>query len=71
MVRIAAHELGHILGLLDHEPGPCSSLMSGSSAGVACTNPNPNAPEIARVERYYADADKPLARRTAVIGWLD
>lgn len=31
--RIAAHELGHSLGLPDTKPGPCSQLMSGSSAG--------------------------------------
>lgn len=32
--RIAAHELGHSLGLPDTKPGPCSQLMSGSSAGA-------------------------------------
>ncbi len=37
-VRIAAHELGHNLGLPDMKPGPCSSLMSGSTGGVDCTN---------------------------------
>lgn len=29
--RIAAHEIGHSLGLPDTKPGPCSQLMSGSS----------------------------------------
>ncbi|MPZ84617.1 MAG: snapalysin family zinc-dependent metalloprotease [Actinophytocola sp.] len=71
VVRIAAHELGHNLGLPDMKPGPCSSLMSGSSAGVACTNPNPDAQEIAWVEENYADAEKPIERQTVVIGWLD
>ncbi|WP_307868937.1 snapalysin family zinc-dependent metalloprotease [Umezawaea beigongshangensis] len=52
-VRIASHELGHILGLPDRKPGPCTSLMSGSSAGVACTNPNPNAAEIAEVNANF------------------
>ncbi|MFD7509023.1 snapalysin family zinc-dependent metalloprotease [Streptomyces sp. NPDC059853] len=52
--RIAAHELGHILGLPDIKPGPCSSLMSGSTAGVSCTNPYPNASERATVENYFA-----------------
>ncbi|WP_053736732.1 snapalysin family zinc-dependent metalloprotease [Nocardia sp. NRRL S-836] len=52
--RIAAHELGHILGLPDIKPGPCSSLMSGASAGVPCTNPVPNAAEKSRVERNFA-----------------
>jgi snapalysin len=53
-VRIAAHELGHILGLPDAKPGPCSSLMSGSSAGTSCTNPNPDADEKAQVEANFA-----------------
>ncbi|MET9441007.1 snapalysin family zinc-dependent metalloprotease [Streptomyces sp. NPDC006610] len=53
-VRISSHELGHILGLPDRKPGPCSSLMSGSSAGVSCTNPYPNAAERAEVEDNFA-----------------
>ncbi len=52
--RIAAHELGHSLGLPDMKPGPCSSLMSGSTGGVSCTNPNPNASEKSRVQQNYA-----------------
>ncbi|MEU2074334.1 snapalysin family zinc-dependent metalloprotease [Streptomyces sp. NPDC013489] len=52
--RIAAHELGHSLGLPDTKPGPCSQLMSGSSAGTACVNAIPNAAEQARVESAYA-----------------
>ncbi|MFI1507898.1 snapalysin family zinc-dependent metalloprotease [Streptomyces sp. NPDC020597] len=55
-VRISAHELGHILGLPDRKPGPCSSLMSGSSAGTACTNRYPNAAEKAEVERNFGGA---------------
>ncbi|MFF8193338.1 snapalysin family zinc-dependent metalloprotease [Streptomyces bobili] len=55
-VRIAAHELGHILGLPDRKPGPCTSLMSGSSAGVPCTNPYPNAAEKAEVEDDFGAA---------------
>lgn len=54
VVRIAAHELGHSLGLPDVKPGPCSSLMSGSTGGVSCTNATPNASERSRVERNYA-----------------
>jgi snapalysin len=52
-IRISAHELGHILGLPDRKPGPCSSLMSGSSAGVSCTNPYPDAAERAEVEDNF------------------
>ncbi|MGA5869949.1 snapalysin family zinc-dependent metalloprotease [Streptomyces cinereoruber] len=52
--RIAAHELGHSLGLPDTKPGPCSQLMSGSSAGTACTNAIPNATERSRVQSAYA-----------------
>lgn len=55
-VRIAAHEFGHILGLPDIKPGPCSSLMSGSTAGISCTNPYPNAQERRAVESYFAGA---------------
>lgn len=54
VVRIAAHELGHSLGLPDIKPGPCSSLMSGSTGGVSCTNPNPNTSERNRVQNSYA-----------------
>jgi snapalysin len=62
-VRISAHELGHILGLPDRKPGPCTSLMSGSSAGVSCTNPYPNAAEKAEVEGNFGAA---LGRPAAV-----
>jgi snapalysin len=54
LVRIAAHELGHSLGLDDNKPGPCSSLMSGSTGGVDCTNATPDASEKAGVEANYA-----------------
>ncbi|QKW05020.1 snapalysin family zinc-dependent metalloprotease [Streptomyces sp. NA04227] len=52
--RIAAHEIGHNLGLPDTKPGPCSELMSGSSAGTSCTNAVPNAAEQSRVESAYS-----------------
>jgi snapalysin len=55
LTRIAAHELGHSLGLDDAKPGPCSSLMSGSTGGVDCTNATPNAAERAGVEANYAN----------------
>ncbi|MGY1523708.1 snapalysin family zinc-dependent metalloprotease [Streptomyces sp. MN3] len=54
--RIAAHELGHSLGLPDTKPGPCSQLMSGSSAGTSCTSAVPNATERSRVQSNYANA---------------
>ncbi|RSS50022.1 snapalysin family zinc-dependent metalloprotease [Streptomyces sp. WAC07061] len=53
--RITAHELGHSLGLPDTKPGPCTQLMSGSSAGTACTNAVPNATERSRVQSAYAN----------------
>ncbi|MFD8143697.1 snapalysin family zinc-dependent metalloprotease [Streptomyces sp. NPDC059708] len=53
--RIAAHELGHSLGLPDTKPGPCTQLMSGSSAGTACTNAVPDAAERSRVQSAYAN----------------
>ncbi|MFD1539857.1 snapalysin family zinc-dependent metalloprotease [Nonomuraea guangzhouensis] len=55
-VRIAAHEIGHILGLPDRRTGLCSDLMSGSSAPVSCTNANPSAAERAQVDRNFAGA---------------
>ncbi|MFF5497562.1 snapalysin family zinc-dependent metalloprotease [Streptomyces aquilus] len=67
--RIAAHELGHSLGLPDTKPGPCSQLMSGSSAGTACTNAVPDATERSRVQSAYASgvaALVPAAGRTLV-----
>ncbi|MDA2813968.1 snapalysin family zinc-dependent metalloprotease [Nocardiopsis sp. RSe5-2] len=63
-VRIASHELGHNLGLPDVKPGPCSSLMSGSTGGVGCTNATPNDQERSRVEQLYgggAAAQTPAA----------
>ncbi|SEF85443.1 snapalysin [Nonomuraea solani] len=53
-VRIAAHEIGHILGLPDRRTGRCTDLMSGSSAPVSCTNANPSAAERAEVDRNFA-----------------
>ncbi|MGW5068337.1 snapalysin family zinc-dependent metalloprotease [Streptomyces cyaneofuscatus] len=63
--RIAAHEIGHSLGLPDTKPGPCSQLMSGSSAGTSCRNSVPDAREQSRVESFYANG---LASRTPADG---
>lgn len=67
VVRIAAHEFGHILGLPDMKPGPCSSLMSGSTGGVSCTNATPNASERSRVQNTYARSLAPNLN-TVVVG---
>ncbi|MFB4268169.1 snapalysin family zinc-dependent metalloprotease [Nonomuraea sp. GTA35] len=53
-LRIATHEIGHILGLPDRRTGRCSDLMSGSSAPVSCTNATPSAAERAEVDRNFA-----------------
>ncbi|MDT3728604.1 snapalysin family zinc-dependent metalloprotease [Streptomyces sp. DSM 41972] len=66
--RIAAHELGHSLGLPDTKPGPCSQLMSGSSAGTACTSAVPNATERSRVQSYYANYANVLAASVVTDG---
>ncbi|WP_030675265.1 snapalysin family zinc-dependent metalloprotease [Streptomyces sp. NRRL B-1347] len=63
--RIAAHEIGHNLGLPDTKPGPCSQLMSGSSAGTSCKNAVPDAAEQARVEAAYRNG---AAARTPTDG---
>jgi snapalysin len=69
VTRIAAHETGHILGLLDHYSGPCSELMSGHGPGTSCTNAKPNATEAAQVDRNYAGraAAATAAHRQVVI----
>jgi snapalysin len=52
--RIAAHELGHLLGLPDRRTGICTELMSGSSAGTSCTSSFPNSREIAEVNGLFS-----------------
>ncbi|MFD8074799.1 snapalysin family zinc-dependent metalloprotease [Streptomyces sp. NPDC059718] len=58
--RIATHEPCHILGLDDKKPGPCSSLMSGSTAGTSCRSLQPDEAERSTVERLLA-ARPPVA----------
>lgn len=53
-LRIATHEIGHILGLPDRRTGLCADLMSGHSAPVSCTNANPSAAERRAVEANFA-----------------
>ncbi|RSD17236.1 snapalysin family zinc-dependent metalloprotease [Amycolatopsis eburnea] len=53
--RIAAHELGHNLGLPDHYSGPCTELMSGHGPGTACKNANPDATEAAKVQSLWVN----------------
>jgi snapalysin len=53
--RIAAHELGHNLGLPDHYTGPCTELMSGHGPGTACKNARPSAAEAAKVQSLWVN----------------
>ncbi len=72
MTRIAAHETGHILGLLDDYTGPCSEIMSGHGPGTSCTNAKPDAAEAAQVDQNYADgvaATRPRHQQIVVDVW--
>ena len=62
--RIAAHEMGHILGLPDRRTGLCSDLMSGHSAPTSCTNSKPSPKEAAQVKRNFGGAIAPAALAT-------
>ena len=52
--RIAAHELGHILGLPDNRTGLCSDLMSGHSSPTSCQSVKPSPKEAAQVQRNFS-----------------
>jgi snapalysin len=64
--RITAHELGHILGLPDNYNGDCSLLMSGHSAGTACTTAVPAPSEASQVDQIFAGTAAIRATRTLV-----
>ncbi|MEV3922625.1 snapalysin family zinc-dependent metalloprotease [Actinomadura coerulea] len=49
--RIAAHELGHALGLPDNRNGRCDYLMSGHSSPTSCQSTTPHSTEAAQVTR--------------------
>jgi snapalysin len=53
--RIAAHEVGHNLGLPDDYTGPCNELMSGHGPGTSCTWNKPSAAEAAQVQRNFTN----------------
>jgi snapalysin len=55
--RIAAHEIGHILGLPDDRTGRCEDLMAGGSAPATCRNAVPNAQEAAKVQAAFETAE--------------
>ncbi|GAA1640400.1 snapalysin family zinc-dependent metalloprotease [Actinoplanes couchii] len=63
--RIAAHEIGHLLGLPDNRTGLCTDLMSGSSAPVSCTNAYPSARELATVNANFASLTSSAATAPA------
>ncbi|TYB44140.1 snapalysin family zinc-dependent metalloprotease [Actinomadura chibensis] len=49
--RIAAHELGHALGLPDNRNGRCDYLMSGHSSPTSCQVTAPHQTEADQVRR--------------------
>jgi snapalysin len=63
--RIAAHELGHILGLPDNRNGRCDYLMSGHSSPTSCRETRPHQTEAQQVEQTFANAGSARAVRSA------
>jgi snapalysin len=60
--RVVVHELGHVLGLPDRKPGPCTSVMSGSANGADCVNTVPDAAERAGVEDAFTRPGRVAAK---------
>lgn len=58
-VRIASHEIGHILGLPDDRTGRCEDLMAGGSAPASCRSADPNPTEVAKVKRNAGSGQLP------------
>jgi snapalysin len=65
VLRVMAHEFGHILGLPDQRDGGCAVLMSGKDGGRTCANAKPSAAEIAQVTKNAAD---PGTFSTMIVG---
>ena len=67
--RIAAHELGHNLGLPDHYSGPCTELMSGHGPGTACKNAKPSAAEAAKVQSLWVNGLSTQATESRAVAY--
>jgi snapalysin len=67
--RIAAHELGHNLGLPDHYTGPCTELMSGHGPGTACKNAKPSAGEASKVQSLWTNGFAARAAETRKVAY--
>lgn len=66
--RIAAHELGHALGLPDNRNGRCDYLMSGHSSPTSCQSTTPHSTEAAQVIRNAGGfAPAALSRQTRYV----
>jgi snapalysin len=54
--------------LPDNYNGDCSILMSGHSAGTACTNAKPGASEVAQVDQIFAGNTSAARVRRSTVG---
>jgi hypothetical protein len=67
-IRVVAHGLGHLLGLKDDQPGPCSSVMSGKSPGASCTNANPDAAEVREARGNFGAGSRAKSAGAGAVG---